>query len=78
MYHLFSRTFRIYDDDGNKKLNLEEFKKGLHDYGVTGVSAAEIEELFNMFDTDNSGTINFDEFLVALRVRLNLSMVFCL
>ena len=24
------------DDDGSKSLNMEEFKKGLHDYGITG------------------------------------------
>lgn len=30
----------------------------------------EIEELFQFIDTDNSGGINFDEFLVAIRVRL--------
>ena len=23
------------DDDGSKSLNFEEFKKGLHDYGVS-------------------------------------------
>ncbi|KAK2153842.1 hypothetical protein LSH36_283g01000 [Paralvinella palmiformis] len=67
----FGRTFRIYDDDGNKKLTLEEFKKGLHDYGVTGVSVDEINELFNVFDTDGSGSISFDEFLVSLRPRLS-------
>lgn len=30
----------------------------------------EIEELFQFVDTDNSGGINFDEFLIAIRVCL--------
>ena len=30
----FCRTFRIYDDDGSKNMNFEEFKKGLKDYGL--------------------------------------------
>ena len=28
------RVFRIMDDDGSKKLDFEEFKKGIHDYGL--------------------------------------------
>ena len=27
-----SRTFKIMDDDGNRTLDFQEFKKGLHDY----------------------------------------------
>lgn len=28
------RVFRIMDDDGSKKLDFQEFKKGIHDYGL--------------------------------------------
>ena len=31
---ILCRVFRIMDDDGSKKLDFEEFKKGIHDYGL--------------------------------------------
>jgi hypothetical protein len=61
------RVFRIMDDDGNRKLDFNEFKKGIHDYGLN-LEPEEIRELFNHFDTDKSGSLDFDEFLKALRV----------
>lgn len=61
-----SRTFRIFDDDGNRQLDMSEFKKGLHDYGAE-VDKNEVLEMFEAFDKDGSGSIDFDEFLKALR-----------
>ena len=61
------RTFRLYDDNGNKKLDAEEFRTGLRDYGIV-LSDSELRELFTTLDTDGSGTVSFDEFLMALRV----------
>lgn len=62
----FGRTFRIYDDDRSKTLSIDEFKKGLHDYGLK-LSDQEVVELFAYFDKDGSGTIDFEEFLRTLR-----------
>lgn len=56
------------DDDGNKSLCSNEFRKGLRDYGVH-IDNPLADELFSRFDKDASGTIDFDEFLIALRVR---------
>ena len=28
------RTFRIMDDDGSRSLDFQEFRKGIHDYGI--------------------------------------------
>lgn len=58
------------DDDGNKTLDVKEFAKGLHDYGVY-LETDHVKEVFLKFDKDGSGTIDFDEFLKALRVGIS-------
>ncbi len=50
---------------------MEEFKKGIEEYGLN-LSKAEIEQLFRDMDTDKSGSIDFDEFLRRLRVCFTL------
>lgn len=60
------RTFRIMDDNTDKKLDKAEFEKGLHDYGVH-LEQQEIDALFSEFDKDGSGTLDFNEFLLSLR-----------
>ncbi|KAM7433082.1 hypothetical protein ABFA07_016600 [Porites harrisoni] len=65
-----SRAFRIYDDDGSKTLNRDEFFTGLQDYGVT-LTAEEAEELWAYFDRDGAGGINIDEFILAFRKPLS-------
>lgn len=58
------------DDDRSRSLDLKEFLKGLNDYGVM-IEKEEAKDLFERFDHDKSGTIDFDEFLVTLRVTIN-------
>ena len=55
------------DDNSNRSLDLKEFLKGLNDYGIS-IDKEEAMALFQHFDCDGSGTIDFDEFLIALRV----------
>jgi Ca2+-binding EF-hand superfamily protein len=55
------------DDNRNHKLDLAEFSKAMQDYGL-GYNKEEVQELFNAFDKDHSGQIDFDEFLEKLRV----------
>lgn len=56
------------DDNQNRSLDLKEFLKGLNDYGLL-MEKEEAAALFQHFDRDGSGTISFDEFLIALRVQ---------
>lgn len=70
----FGRVFRQYDDDGNKKLNQAEFRKGVREYGLNasdGITDHDIDQLFTYFDRDNSGCINFDELLQGIRPPMN-------
>ncbi|GBM34021.1 Calcyphosin-like protein [Araneus ventricosus] len=66
------RVFRRIDDNGNGVLSFEEFKKGLHDSGFDrSMDDFEMEELFQTFDRDNSGSISYDEFLRAIRPKMS-------
>lgn len=61
------RSFRIMDStDGNRQLDKQEFYWGIKDMGVN-ISKREAEILIEALDTDASGTVNYDEFLVGIR-----------
>lgn len=49
---------------------MEEFKGGIADAGLE-LSEEEVEELFKAMDTDESGSINMDEFLIKIRPPMN-------
>lgn len=55
------------DDDSDLSLNMKEFKKGIHDYGLI-MDDDVVSSLFDQLDKDHSGSLSFDEFLTALRV----------
>lgn len=57
------------DDDNNRSLDMKEFLKGLNDYGIL-IEKQEAMDLFRLFDRDGNGTIDFDEFLITLRVNV--------
>jgi len=62
------------DDNGNKNLDVDDFRWGLIDYGIS-VSKEEAAEILTHFDKDKNGTVNFDEFLVTLKGDLSPARV---
>merc|ERR1712062_656264 len=60
------RMFRRMDDDGSKNLNFEEFYKGIVETGLK-CSEEECQKIMDKFDKDGNGTVNIDEFLIAIR-----------
>jgi len=67
----------VIDDNRSRTIDREELENGLRDFEVN-MSRAEVQQLFNELDTDNSGHISFDEFLQALRVHLEIYLSFSL
>ena len=57
-----SRQFKIFDDNGNGTLEMDEFIKAIHDYQLD-IEAIDIQNLFKTMDLDNSGAIDFNEFI---------------
>ena len=61
------KKFHQFDVDCSKMLSLEEFEQAMVECSVR-LPADETKKLFSYFDRDISGTVTFDEFLVAIRV----------
>ena len=60
------RVFKIIDDDGNKSLDKLEFRKAMRELALD-LSDADLRFLFEFFDTDRSGSIDFEEFIQGVR-----------
>ena len=56
------REFMIADNENNKTVNINAFKKFCHDYRI-GLNDDEINTLFSELDSDKTGNINYQEFL---------------
>ena len=69
------RMFRRMDDDGSKNLNFEEFYKGIVETGLK-CNEEECQKIMAKFDKDGNGTVNIDEFLIAIRVSLLASILY--
>ena len=65
------RVFKRIDVKGDHKIDFNEFKEALHNQGIFVAPDVE-KECFNQMDMDKSGTLDLDEFITSLRVRIDL------
>mmetsp|Transcript_12643 Transcript_12643/g.23060 ORF Transcript_12643/g.23060 Transcript_12643/m.23060 type:complete len:2081 (+) Transcript_12643:183-6425(+) len=61
-----ARKFRVFDENGDKTLDPQEFAKALRSCNLQ-LSGQKLVDLFNFFDKDGGGTITYDEFLNGVR-----------
>ena len=64
------REFMIADNENNKTVNINAFKKFCHDYRI-GLNDDEINTLFVELDSDKKGNINYQEFLKCIIEEMN-------
>ena len=65
-----ARIFRAMDDNGNGQLDVDDFRWGLIDFGIT-LTVDEAQTLLTAFDKDKNGSVSYDEFLRALKGDIN-------
>jgi len=64
------RLFKIIDDDDSKDLSRGEFSKACKDFRLD-FTPQETTKLFDYFDEDHSGSIDYDEFLRIIRGEMS-------
>lgn len=65
-----SRIFKAMDNNGNGLLDVDDFRWGLMDYGIS-ISKEEAVLVLKHFDRDGNGSVDFNEFLRSIRGELN-------
>jgi len=60
-----AKVFKAFDKNGDGRLSMEEVKQGYLDHYGKVVSDDEVEKMFKSVDSDNSGFIDYTEFVIA-------------
>lgn len=58
------------DDDESGTLTQGEFAKACRDFKI-GISEENVPGLFSIFDANGDGTLQYNEFVLAIRGQLN-------
>lgn len=58
------------DDNNSKSIDMSEFRKAVRDFKID-LNDNEIQTVFNAFDRDGSGEIDYDEFVRGVRGPMN-------
>ena len=69
--------FKFYDMDGSQTCNLQNFIKANDKLGVSLSKITDIERVFNYFDRDRKGIINYKQFAHEILFHF-LQMIFLL
>ena len=64
------RVFNTIDTNGNRRVDPQEFFVGLNECGCN-LTKDETNALLAYLDTNSDGTVNYEEFLIAIRGQLN-------
>ena len=69
-YATLQRTFQGMDDDGSESLSISELKTALKKLNLP-MPESDVRQIFEYFDKDGSGSIDFNEFIDGLRDPLS-------
>ena len=53
------KIFKMMDYDGSQSISISEFKKSLKSFNMEFLQDQEVTMLFNVFDRNRDGTINY-------------------
>jgi len=66
-------NFKFFDINNSGSLDINEFRKAIERVGIMIPTQQDLEALFNLYDKDNNGCINYAEFGEAVYGRNNLT-----